>query len=106
MRAGSLRATFFVPLEATIPFSKLFRASVVVVAALALAVATLPANADTASDLETAKQQADAARAELDAVAARWQAAEAQLAEAQDAADAATRRIGELRTRWSAPVRN
>ena len=67
-----------------------------VVAALALAAAALPANADTASDLETAKQQADAARAELDAVAARWQDAEAQLAEAQDAADAATKRIGEL----------
>ncbi len=67
-----------------------------VVAALALAAAALPANADTASDLETAKQQADAARAELDAVAARWQDAQAQLAEAQDAADAATKRIGEL----------
>src|SRR5207344_2299445 len=88
--------TFFRPLEATIPFSKLLRASVVVVAALALAAAALPASADTATDLETAKQQADAARAELDAVAARWQDAEAQLAEAQDAADAAAKRIAEL----------
>ncbi len=96
MRAGSLRGTFFRPLEATILFSKLFRACVVVIAALALAVAALPASADTASDLETAKQQADAARAELDAVAARWQDAQAQLAEAQDAADAAAKRIAEL----------
>lgn len=63
---------------------------------LALAVAALPASADTASDLETAKQQADAARADLDRVVQQWQDAEAQLAQAQDAADAAAARIAEL----------
>ena len=68
----------------------------VVVAVLAIAMAALPASADTAGDLQNARTQADAARAELDRVAAQWQAAEAQLAQAQDAAAAATTRIGEL----------
>ena len=86
----------FRPLEATILVPKLLRRVVVVVAVLALAVVTVPANADTAGDLDNARTQADAARTELDGIAQQWQAAEAQLAEAQDAADAATARIGEL----------
>lgn len=61
-----------------------------------LALAALPARADTAADLETAEQQATAAHAELDRVARLWQDAEAQLAQAQDAAHSATARIGEL----------
>jgi murein DD-endopeptidase MepM/ murein hydrolase activator NlpD len=75
---------------------KLLRRVVVVVAVLALAVVALPANADTAGDLDNARTQADAARAELDRIAQQWQTAEAQLAESQDAADAATARIAEL----------
>ena len=66
---------------------------------MAIAIVAVPASADTSSQLDVAKQEAAAAQAELDRVAASWQAAEARLAVAQDAAAAARTRIGELEGR-------
>jgi len=66
---------------------------------MALAIVAAPANADTSGQLDTAKQEAAAAQAELDRVAVSWQAAEARLALAQDAAAAARARIAELEGR-------
>lgn len=83
-------------LEATILFSTRLRPVVVAFAVIALALAALPARADTAGDLQAAKQRADAAQAELDRVAQLWQDAEAQLARAQDQEAAARARIAQL----------
>lgn len=66
---------------------------------MAIAIVAVPANADTSSQLDVAKREAAAAQAELDRVAASWQAAEARLALAQDAAAAARTRIDELEGR-------
>lgn len=67
-----------------------------VVAALALAVVAVPANADTAGQLDDAKSSAEAARAELNRTISAWQAAEADLAQAEDDARSAQRRIEQL----------
>ena len=56
----------------------------------------MPANADTEGELDSAEQQLDAARAELDRVNLLWQQAEAELARSQDAAQAAEERIDTL----------
>ena len=71
--------------------------SLIVACALAGAAAAVPASADTASELESAQQQLESARAELDRVNQLWQDAEAQLARSQDAAEAAAARIQTLR---------
>lgn len=68
-------------------------------ATLAIAVVAVPANADTSTQLDQAKQEAAAAQGELDRVAAAWQDAEAKLAVAQDAAASARARIAELESR-------
>lgn len=68
-------------------------------AALAIAVVAVPANADTSSELDAAKREAEAAQAELNRTAQLWQEAEARLAVAQDAAAAARARIAELEQR-------
>ena len=86
-------------LEATIHLPRPLRRAFVAFAATALAIVAFPANADTSSQLDTAKQEAAAAQAELDRVAASWQEAEARLAVAQDAAAAARARIAELEGR-------
>ena len=62
------------------------------------AAVALPASADTESELGSAEQQLDSARAELDQANQRWQEAEAELARSQDAAAAAEARIEELRS--------
>ncbi|MGH2630523.1 MAG: hypothetical protein ACRDHI_08185, partial [Actinomycetota bacterium] len=66
--------------------------------ALVGAAATMPANADTEAELDSAEQQLAAARAELDRVNQLWQDAEADLARSRDAAAAAVARIGTLRS--------
>ncbi|MGZ8630890.1 MAG: murein hydrolase activator EnvC family protein [Actinomycetota bacterium] len=57
----------------------------------------MPANADTEAELESAEQQLESARAELDRVNRLWQDAEAALARSKDAATAAQARIDTLR---------
>ena len=57
-------------LEATIHLPRPLRRAFVAFAATALAIVAFPANADTSSQLDTAKQEAAAAQAELDRVAA------------------------------------
>jgi len=57
----------------------------------------VPANADTESELGSAEQQLESARAELDRANQRWQEAEAALARSEDAAAAAEARIETLR---------
>jgi len=73
-----------------------------VFAALAIAVVAVPANADTSSQLDAAKREAEAAQAELGRVAQLWQDAEARLAVAQDAAASARARIADLEQRLGA----
>jgi murein DD-endopeptidase MepM/ murein hydrolase activator NlpD len=65
-------------------------------ALLAGAFAAVPAQADTESDLDAARQELDAIRADLDRVNQLWLDAEASLAESQDAAADARDRIAEL----------
>ncbi|MEO8476029.1 MAG: peptidoglycan DD-metalloendopeptidase family protein [Actinomycetota bacterium] len=71
-------------------------------AALAIAVVAVPANADTSSQLDAAKRESAAAQAELDRVAQLWQEAEAKLAVSQDDAEAARARIADLEGRLGA----
>jgi murein DD-endopeptidase MepM/ murein hydrolase activator NlpD len=99
MPAGSLDRRYPGPLEATIHLPRPLRRALAAFGTMAIAIVAVPANADTSSQLDTAKQEAAAAQAELDRVAASWQAAEARLAVAQDAAAAARTRIGELEGR-------
>jgi murein DD-endopeptidase MepM/ murein hydrolase activator NlpD len=61
------------------------------------AAVAVPASADTESDLGSAEQQLESARAELDRANQRWQEAEAALARSKDAAAAAEARIETLR---------
>jgi murein DD-endopeptidase MepM/ murein hydrolase activator NlpD len=76
------------------------RASLSLIFACALvgAMVTLPASADTEAELETAEQDLQSARSELDRINQLWQDAEADLARSQDAADAAQQRIDTLRS--------
>ena len=64
---------------------------------LAAAVASLPALADTGSELDAAKARLESARAALTRVTQEWQQTESRLAQAQDAAAAARAQIGRLR---------
>jgi peptidoglycan LD-endopeptidase LytH len=59
-------------------------------------VTAIPAWADTSTELDAAKDRLDAARAELTDVTAAWQATEARLARAQDAASEAQAEIDRL----------
>ena len=102
MPAGSLAPRSPGLLEATISLPRPLKRALVAFAALAIAVVAVPASADTSSQLDTAKQEAATAQAELDSVAASWQAAEARLAVAQDAAASARARIAELEGRLGA----
>ena len=61
------------------------------------AAVAVPASADTESELGSAEQQLEGARAELDLANQRWQEAEAALARSEDAAAAAEARIDTLR---------
>ena len=61
------------------------------------AAVAVPASADTESELGSAEQQLESARAELDRANQRWQEAEAALARSKDAAAAAEARIETLR---------
>ncbi len=71
-------------------------------AALAIAVVSVPAIADTSSQLDAAKRESAAAQSELDRMAQLWQEAEAKLAVSQDAAAAARARIADLEGRLGA----
>lgn len=62
----------------------------------AAALASVPARADTSSELDAAKDRLDAARAELTKVTDLWQQTEARLAVAQDAVDDARAEIDQL----------
>lgn len=64
---------------------------------MAGAAVAMPASADTQTELRSAEQQLEDARAELDRVNQLWQEAEAELARSKDAADAAQARIESLR---------
>jgi peptidoglycan LD-endopeptidase LytH len=68
-------------------------------ALLAGAAVAVPANADTASDLDSAEGQLATIRGELDRVNRLWLDAEAALARSQDQAADARARIGELEGR-------
>ena len=74
------------------PFLSMFLAS----ALLAVAFVAVPAQADTESDLDAARQELDAIRADLDRINQLWLDAQASLAESQDAAADARDRIAEL----------
>jgi murein DD-endopeptidase MepM/ murein hydrolase activator NlpD len=74
------------------PFLSVLLAS----ALLAVAFVAVPAQADTESDLDAARQEFDAVRADLDRVNQLWLDAQASLAESQDAAADARDRIAEL----------
>jgi murein DD-endopeptidase MepM/ murein hydrolase activator NlpD len=65
---------------------------------LGAALVTLPARASTESELEQARERLEAAQGELTRVTAEWQATEARLARAQDAAAEARARISVLRS--------
>ena len=69
---------------------------------MAIAVVAVPANADTSSQLDAAKREAEAAQTELTRVAQLWQEAEAKLAVSQDAAASARARIADLEQRLGA----
>jgi murein DD-endopeptidase MepM/ murein hydrolase activator NlpD len=65
---------------------------------LGAALVTLPARASTGSELDRARDRLEAARGELTDVTAAWQATEARLARARDAAAEARGRIAVLRS--------
>jgi murein DD-endopeptidase MepM/ murein hydrolase activator NlpD len=81
--------------RATAPSRRLIRSTVALVLSAA-AVTAIPAWADTGSELETAKDRLEAARAELTRVTGLWQQTEARLARAQDAAAEAEQEIDRL----------
>jgi murein DD-endopeptidase MepM/ murein hydrolase activator NlpD len=80
---------------ATATSRKLLRTTVALVLSAA-AVTSIPAWADTGSELDAAKDRLEVARAELTRVTGLWQQTEARLARAQDAASEAQAKIDHL----------
>jgi murein DD-endopeptidase MepM/ murein hydrolase activator NlpD len=72
--------------------------SLILACALVGAAVVVPARADTESELDSAEQQLESARAELDRANQLWQEAEAELGRSRDAAEAARARIEVLQT--------
>jgi murein DD-endopeptidase MepM/ murein hydrolase activator NlpD len=72
-----------------------WRATIATTALMGVLIAA-PANADTKSDLEAARQELAAKQAELDALTLQWQQTETKFAQAQDAVRQAEAEIGSL----------